>query len=127
MVVFSAGVALSRCAFSTARSELLGRRSRKSPGIHRRVARSDFESWIADDLARIGASVDDVLRKTSLAPEAIDRVFLTGGSSFVPAVRQLFLDRFGPEKIDTGDQLISIAKGLALISASPDAERWAVS
>ena len=43
-----------------------------------------------------------------------DRVFMTGGSSFVPAVRREFSDRFGEERIRSGGELISVASGLAL-------------
>jgi hypothetical chaperone protein len=41
-------------------------------------------------------------------------VFLTGGSSFVPAVRRIFENRFGVSKIRTGDEFTSVARGLAL-------------
>ena len=53
-------------------------------------------------------------------------MFLTGGSSFVPAVRGLFEQRFGAGKIETGDQLVSIAYGLSLIGRERDIGRWAV-
>jgi hypothetical chaperone protein len=68
--------------------------------------------------------VDEVLRKTGLATSAIDRVFLTGGSSRVPAVARRFANRFGAVKIETGGELVSIAQGLALIGASGDARKW---
>ena len=42
------------------------------------------------------------------------RVFMTGGSSFVPAVRRLFEERFGEERIRCGEELTSVASGLAL-------------
>ena len=64
-------------------------------------------------------------RRESATP-GIDRVFLTGGSSFVPAVRAQFADRFGATKIETGDQLVSIAYGLSLIGREQDIARWAV-
>ena len=99
----------------------LGRAGRKT------VKRSDFESWIADDLARIEGALDEVLEKTGTAPAAIDKVFLTGGTSFVPAVRSLFTRRFDASKIETGGELLSIAHGLALIGESGDIERWTVS
>ena len=51
---------------------------------------------------------------SSLTAGDIDRVFLTGGSSFVPAVRQIFADRFGDEKVTGGAELTSVATGLAL-------------
>ena len=94
--------------------------------IDANIRRSDFETWIAADLARIGECVDQVLNKTGLAEPDIDRVFLTGGTSFVPAVRRLFTERFPADRIESGDQLLSIAKGLAIISASGDIEKWAV-
>ena len=50
-----------------------------------------------------------------LQQDAIDRVFLTGGTSLVPAVRGLFTDRFGPERVTGGDEFVSVAEGLALI------------
>ena len=94
--------------------------------IEHRIKRNDFENWIAGDVKRMGACVDQVLQKSGLAVEAIDRVFLTGGTSHVRAVRQLFVDRFGEARIETGDQLVSIAKGLALIGGSEDIAQWTV-
>jgi len=44
----------------------------------------------------------------------VDRVFLTGGSSFVPAVRKIFIRRFGESRIRGGNEFTSIARGLAL-------------
>jgi hypothetical chaperone protein len=93
--------------------------------IERKIKRAEFEKWIAPELAEIGACVDRALAEASLTETDVDRVFLTGGSSFVPAVRALFEQRFGGGKIETGDQLVSIAYGLALIAQEPDVSRWA--
>ncbi|HEY5008824.1 MAG TPA: Hsp70 family protein [Caulobacteraceae bacterium] len=92
--------------------------------IQRDVERTEFEAWIGRDLAAIDGAVDEALTTAKLKPEAIDRVFLTGGSSFVPAVRALFERRFGPAKISTGAELESIAAGLALIGEEPDLTPW---
>lgn len=94
--------------------------------IERTIKRADFEDWIAPELTGIGACVDRVLHEASLSESGIDRVFLTGGSSFVPAVRAQFESRFGAAKVETGDQLVSIAYGLALIAREDDIGRWAV-
>ncbi len=88
------------------------------------VRRADFESWIAEDLARIEGALDDVLTTTNTPPDAIDKVFLTGGTSFVPAVRRIFTERFGRERIETGGELLSIAHGLALIGEREDIVQW---
>ncbi|CAH0495129.1 Hsp70 family protein [Novosphingobium sp. CECT 9465] len=88
------------------------------------VTRAQFESWIAPDLARIAETVDGALLGAGLVPEQIDHVFLTGGSSLIPAVRTLFEQRFGAERIACGDELTSIAHGLALIGQTPDLGDW---
>ncbi len=88
------------------------------------VRRADFERWIAPDLARIETALDEVLQKTDTPAGAIDKVFLTGGSSFVPAVRRIFERRFDGPKIESGGELISIAHGLALIGELDDVEAW---
>lgn len=90
------------------------------------VSRADFEQWIAPDLARIGETVDAALASAGLAPQDIDHVFLTGGSSLIPAVRRLFTERFDAGRIDSGEELTSIAHGLALIGQEPDLSIWTV-
>ncbi|WP_117195451.1 Hsp70 family protein [Rhizobium terrae] len=97
----------------------LGKAGRKT------VKRADFESWIAEDLAQIEGALNEVLEKTSTPPEAVDKVFLTGGTSFVPAVRRIFTRRFDAGKIESGGELLSIAHGLALIGESDDVQQWA--
>jgi len=82
--------------------------------IRKKVTRADFERWIADELSAIAGCVDRLMAASGLAFAEIDRVFLTGGSSFVPAVRQIFFDRFGEEKVTGGEELTSVATGLAL-------------
>jgi hypothetical chaperone protein len=89
------------------------------------VKRADFETWIGDELSRIEGALDDVLEKTNTAPETVDKVFLTGGTSFVPAVRRIFTRRFDESRIETGGELLSIAHGLALIGESDNVEQWA--
>jgi hypothetical chaperone protein len=91
------------------------------------VKRSCFERWIAPELTAIAGAVDEALARADLGPEGVDRVFLTGGSSFVPAVRRLFAERFGDAKLEGGGELVSIASGLALIAAEDDVEAWTMS
>ena len=78
------------------------------------VARPDFEKWIARYLEQIAECVDRLMKTVALSSNAIDSVFLTGGSSFVPAVRRIFIDRFGADRIRVGDEFTSVARGLAL-------------
>ncbi len=94
--------------------------------IEAEVKRSDFEAWIAPDLKRLGETVDAALAKSGVDAGRIDHVFLTGGSSLIPAVRRLFETKFGEGKIDSGEELTSIAHGLALIGAEPNLREWSV-
>jgi len=85
--------------------------------IETEVTRADFESWIAPDLARIDGAIDEALQLAGLAASGVDAVFITGGTSYVPAVRALFDRRFPGEKIHQGDAFQSVASGLALMAA----------
>ncbi|MBD9386394.1 Hsp70 family protein [Agrobacterium sp. AGB01] len=96
----------------------LGKSGRKT------VRRADFDTWISDDLAKIEDALDEVLTKTNTDASSIDKVFLTGGTSFVPAVRKIFTQRFDADKIESGGELLSIAHGLAMIGENGDIERW---
>ena len=89
------------------------------------VRRAEFEGWIAGDLLRIGAALDAALARARVTADGVDRVFLTGGSSLVPAIGAMFAQRFGPDRIATGGELTSIAHGLALIGAQADPTAWA--
>ena len=84
------------------------------------VERRSFEQWIAEELEQIAACVDSLMIRSGIHPRDIDRVFLTGGSSFVPAVRRIFESRFGADRIRAGNEFTSVARGLSL-KASKDA------
>jgi hypothetical chaperone protein len=85
------------------------------------VTKDEFQNWIAEEVAAITSCLDNLLTSTAISPSLVDRVFLTGGSSFVPAIRKIFERRFGIEKIAGGSEFTSVASGLALRSLE---EAW---
>jgi hypothetical chaperone protein len=93
--------------------------------IQAEVTRHEFETWISSDVARIEAALEAALSSAGLCTKDIDRVFLTGGSSLVPRIRRVFQERFGGELIASGNELTSIAHGLALIGELEDLTAWA--
>ena len=109
-------VSAVKAALSVADSAVL-RFAHGEIAIDEVVTRRDFESWIAGDLARIGAAVDQALSRAGVPAEAVDHVFLTGGTSFVPSVRRLFEARFGAGRLTAGGEFVSVAEGLVLIGA----------
>jgi len=58
--------------------------------IRKTVVRGDFEDWIEPQLSQISDCVDKLLRDGKTEAAQVDRVFLKGGSSLVPAVRRIF-------------------------------------
>jgi hypothetical chaperone protein len=78
------------------------------------IEREGFEDWIEPDLGSIDTVIDDVLERAGATEDDVDRVFTTGGSSFVPAIRARLGSRFGFGKILGGDELTSVASGLAI-------------
>jgi hypothetical chaperone protein len=85
--------------------------------IEETLERDDFEDWIRDDVRSIATCVDGLLSRCGVAPADVNTVFLTGGSSLVPMVRRYFERRFGAAKVRGGDELTTVAKGLALRAA----------
>ncbi len=86
--------------------------------IEAALERTVFEEWIAEELEQIQTCVDSLLTRSGARCEEVDAVFLTGGSSFVPAVRRIFESRFGSNKIRAGNEFTSVAHGLALSGGS---------
>jgi hypothetical chaperone protein len=88
----------------------------KVPGISisELVTRRHFESWIEEELQSIAGCVDRLLSGTGVDAKSVDKVFLTGGSSFVPSVRKIFEQRFGAERLVVGGEFTSVAMGLSL-------------
>jgi hypothetical chaperone protein len=85
------------------------------------VHRTDFEGWIGEELQSIEHCVDTLLAASNVSPRDVDRVFLTGGTSFVPAVRRIFESRFTASRVRSGNEFTSVARGLALRAAERDA------
>ncbi|MDQ3336449.1 MAG: Hsp70 family protein [Myxococcota bacterium] len=77
------------------------------------ITREGFDSWLAPDLDAIDVVLADVLARAGAAASDVDRVFATGGSSLVPVVRARLAARFGADRLVGGEELTSVAWGLA--------------
>lgn len=85
--------------------------------IRAKVRRTEFEEWIGEDVGTLERCIDGLLAECGVAAGDVDVVFLTGGSSFVPAVRRIFDTRFGAARVRSGNEFTSVARGLALRAA----------
>jgi hypothetical chaperone protein len=82
-------------------------------GLAASATRAAFATWVAPELDAIDGVVSDVLGRAGVAPADVDTVFATGGSALVPSVRQRLAARFGEHKLAGGEELTSVAWGLA--------------
>ncbi len=107
--------AVQRVKFDLSQSDRAEFRFREG-GLELRqaVTRVEFERWIAEELQKIEQCVDGLLAASGVDARTVDRVFLTGGTSFVPAVRRIFETRFSAGRVRTGNEFTSVASGLAL-------------
>jgi hypothetical chaperone protein len=80
--------------------------------IREPLTRRELEAYSAPLLEALAGCTSELLARAAVAPAAIDSVFLTGGSSQIPAVRKIFADRFGESRLRTADAFTSVAEGL---------------
>lgn len=81
--------------------------------IDQNVTLDQYNKIIQRDLRKISMYLEEFLTKNKINPAEIDSLFLTGGTSMVSAVKDLFNSRFPEVPVNSGDNFISVAKGLA--------------
>jgi len=79
------------------------------------ITRAEFNALINPSVDKISKCVDALLKDAAIKPDNIDAVYMTGGTSLVPRLRQLFGQKFGGEKIrHSASTFLSVVEGLAL-------------
>ena len=87
-------------------------------GICLEIDRAELETAVAGSLDRIRARIGDVLRTAGVAPDAVSAVFLTGGATRMPSLQRAIATALPDSQMVAGDVFGSVAKGLALDSAT---------
>ncbi len=82
--------------------------------LRREISGVEFAAACQAILSAYEEAIEAVLAQSGLAPEGIDEVFLTGGTSQIPFIRDLFVARFGADKLRSADAFTSVCEGLAL-------------
>lgn len=85
--------------------------------LSRNITRAELEAAVAVSLQRIKARVGDVLRLAGLSPETVSTVFLTGGATRMPSIRNAIAAAVPTARLHAGDAFGSVATGLALDAA----------
>ncbi len=82
------------------------------PGLSTPASRDGFEDAVAGERERMAAAVRETLKRSGIAANDIGTVFLTGGSSRVPALQKAIASVVSPNKFASGDDMLSVALGL---------------
>lgn len=90
----------------------------EGPGFHVRefLTRTEFERLIRAEIQTIEQHLDETVRASGLAPEQIDAVIRTGGSSQIPVFYEMLCRKFGEEKVRSVDTFSSVTAGLAVMA-----------
>jgi len=80
------------------------------------ITREAFNAVIEHHTQKIKTTLDETMEMANISYEQIDKVFLTGGSTLVPAVKDIYVEVFSEEKIVHTDVLSSVGYGLAIYS-----------
>jgi len=81
-------------------------------GLEVEATRPEFDQAIAASVERLCRSAGDCIAAAGLKPAAIETIFLTGGSSRVPAVRAAVARAAPSARLAGGSDLLSVALGL---------------
>ncbi len=101
---------LARCAnYATAQGRPLD--------LELEVTRQDFEGLVTPLLDRTRVCLIQALEKARLQPCDVEHVLLVGGTTYIPAVRQLVAGVFGREPRRDVDPDLAVAQGAAIEAA----------
>ncbi len=87
------------------------------PSLPIEVKRTDLERAIHDDTTRIIDAIERCTKAAAVNGSEIDSVFLTGGSTGIPAVRNRILAKLPNARAVPGDMFGSVGLGLAVDAA----------
>lgn len=80
------------------------------------ITREAFNRVIEHHTKKIKTTLDETMQMANISYDQIDKVFLTGGSTLVPAVKSIYREIFSEEKIVHTDVFSSVGYGLAIYS-----------
>jgi hypothetical chaperone protein len=85
--------------------------------VQHSLTRAAFEAAVAPQVRAARACVALAMSAAGVAPDAIDLVLTTGGSSRIPAFRRMLSDALPRARLQESDLFTSVASGLAVSGA----------
>lgn len=89
------------------------------------ITRDVFEALIRPLIQKTIDLIDGLLTKTSISVDDLSNILLVGGSSCIPLVKRMLVEKYGEEKILSSEKpMLAIAQGAAILAASMDVTKW---
>ena len=91
------------------------------------ISRAAFEVLITPLVNRTIDLIEELLEKTSIPIETIDSILLVGGSSCIPLVKKMLIDKYGADKVMSSEKpMLAIAEGAAILAQSLPSDEAAI-
>jgi hypothetical chaperone protein len=84
--------------------------------LREQIERQEFTHIIEHMLEQMLDSIREAEIAAGVQPTDLDYVLTTGGTSLIPAVRQMLVDRYGADRLHHRDTFTSVATGLAVVA-----------
>jgi len=79
-----------------------------------KITQKEFNTITEEEIAKIKDALYKSLEIANISPKKIDKVFLTGGTTLIPAVAEIYKEVFNSEKLIQTNVFSSVGYGLAL-------------
>jgi molecular chaperone DnaK len=112
-----AKIELSAHPYAWVREEYLADRRGKPLHLELEVSRREFESMIDDLIGATRTSIQQALTDAKMTVKDLDKVLLVGGSTYIPAVRELVADATGLDPRQEVDPSEAVALGAGIQGA----------
>jgi molecular chaperone DnaK len=81
------------------------------------ITREEFEKEIAPFIERSIELIDDLLKEVCYDISMIDHILLVGGTSCIPLVKQMLIEKFGIDKVKISEKpMLAVAEGAAILA-----------
>ncbi len=89
------------------------------------VSRDTFESLIRPLVQRTIDLIEELLVKTNISANDLSNILLVGGSSCIPLVKMMLVEKYGEEKVLSSEKpMLAVAQGAAILAAAIDPATW---
>lgn len=81
------------------------------------IKREEFEALIRPMIVRSMDLIDSLLEEVQYDMSVIDSILLIGGTSCIPLVKEMMIEKYGADKIRTADKpMLAVAEGAAILA-----------